>query len=178
MLSTDASLKSSPVMAQPMFSRVWGFDEMTGFLQELPPQRRVSQATEDLRGKKKKGKVTALHFAGGFCSGIWSWFLQSAARAGMPLGNMIFTSACFSENQVNRGAPKAFLRKKCCLHCTRFRPAGGFGAQQGPPALFDFRTYGWSASSASLQTHTHWHVCTYACRHVSAPMCHKTVLYI
>lgn len=70
MLSTDASLKSSPVMAQPMFSRVWGFDEMTGFLQELLPQRRVSQATEDLRGKKKKGKVTALHFAGGFCSGI------------------------------------------------------------------------------------------------------------
>lgn len=71
MLSTDASLKSSPVMAQPMFSRVWGFDEITGFFQEeLLPQRKVSQATEELKGKKKKGKVAALHFARGFCSGI------------------------------------------------------------------------------------------------------------
>lgn len=56
MLSTDASLKSSPVMAQLMFSRVWGFDEMTGFLQEELPQRTVSQATEDLKGKKKRVK--------------------------------------------------------------------------------------------------------------------------
>lgn len=54
MLSTDASLKSSPVMAQPMFSGVWGFDEMIGFLQaELLPQEKVSQATEELRGKKR-----------------------------------------------------------------------------------------------------------------------------
>lgn len=69
MLSTDASLKSSPVMAQPMFSRVWDFDAMIGFLQaEVLPQGKVSQATEDLRGKK--GSVTALCFAGGFCRGI------------------------------------------------------------------------------------------------------------
>lgn len=69
MLSTDASLKSSPVMAQPMFSRVWGFDEMIGFLQaELLPQRKVSQATEELRGKK--GSAAALCFAGGFGRGI------------------------------------------------------------------------------------------------------------
>lgn len=72
MLSTDASLKSSPVMAQPMFSRVWGFDEMTGFLQELLPQRRVSQATEDLRGKKKKRQSNS--FA--FCRWILQWDLK------------------------------------------------------------------------------------------------------
>lgn len=79
MLSTDASLKSSPGMAQPMFSRVWGFDEMIGFLQaELLPQRKVSQAAEELRGKK--GSVTALCFAGGFGRGIWSWSLQSGEQ--------------------------------------------------------------------------------------------------
>lgn len=55
MLSTDASLKSSPEMAQPMFSRVWGFDEMTGFLQaELRPHGKVCRATEGFREKKKK----------------------------------------------------------------------------------------------------------------------------
>lgn len=166
MLSTDASLKSSPVMAQPMFSRVWGFDEITGFLQEgLLPQRKVSQATEELKGKKKKGKVAALHFARGFCSGIWSWFLQSGERTGMPLGNVIFTSACFSENQINREAQKTFLRKKYCLQYARIRTARGFGAQQGSQALFDFRTYGWNASCTYMQTHTstyaHMHECMY-----------------
>lgn len=69
MLSTDASLKSSPVMAQPMFSRVWGFDEMIGFLQaELMPQGKVSQATEELRWVKSL--ESALCLAGGFCRGI------------------------------------------------------------------------------------------------------------
>lgn len=71
MLSTDASLKSSPVMAQPMFSRVWGFDEMTGVLQELLSPKKISQATEHLEGlKKNKKKVAALPFERGFCSGI------------------------------------------------------------------------------------------------------------
>lgn len=53
MLSTDASLKSSPVMAQPIFSKVWASDGMIGFLQaELLPQGKVSQATEELGEKK------------------------------------------------------------------------------------------------------------------------------
>lgn len=73
MLSTDASLKSSPVMAQPMFFRVWGFDEITGFLQEgLLPQRKVSQATEELKGKKKKGQSSS--FA--FCTWVLQWNLK------------------------------------------------------------------------------------------------------
>lgn len=42
--STDASLKSSPVMAQPVFYGVWGFDEMIGFLQaDLQPRGKVSE---------------------------------------------------------------------------------------------------------------------------------------
>lgn len=44
MLSTDASLKSSPVMAQPVFYGVWGFDETIGFLQaDLQPRGKVSE---------------------------------------------------------------------------------------------------------------------------------------
>lgn len=70
MLSTDASLKSSPEMAQPMFSRVWGFDEMTGFLQaELWPHGKVCRATEGFREKKKKKWLSN---SLGFC---W-WVLQ------------------------------------------------------------------------------------------------------
>lgn len=94
MLSTDASLKSSPTMAQPMFSRVWGFDEMIGFLQaELLPQGKVSQAAEGLRGKRLSNSFV-------FC---W-WVLQGNPKPAplirdTPLGNVDFTSARFSKNR-------------------------------------------------------------------------------
>lgn len=141
------------------------------FKKNCCPRERYLKPLKSLRVKKKKGKVAALHFARGFCSGIWSWFLQSGERTGMPLGNVIFTSACFSENQINREAQKTFLRKKYCLQYARIRTARGFGAQQGSQALFDFRTYGWNASCTYMQTHTQarMHICMYACicAHVS-----------
>jgi len=68
MLSTDAFLKSSPGMAQPTFSGVWGFEEMIGFSRaELLPQGKGSPPTEELRGGKKARQqlcVLLMGFAG------------------------------------------------------------------------------------------------------------------